>query len=218
MKPLKFVFFITITTLLTRTTAEERHLHGNAKQVVVDECGMEFEEDGLSLVLKDNLKCRNSDGIKITASDITLNCKGHSVKGRRGGGGGYDGIIVDGEVKNVVIKNCVAERWPEDGIIVINEAQATIKNSKSRKNKEKGLRVSGEGSQAIVRSSIFNDNGKYGVYTEGEDEKISLKNVKSCDNRKGDIEIGEDSTIIKFRYVTCDEMNLDDDYPCDSEC
>lgn len=141
------------------------------------------------LVLKADLECQDSDGIKIRPSNYTLDCNGYSVRFIGDADTNSDGIIVDISQGFTLIKNCVVEGF-EDGIIVIDGARATIENCTSSYNSGSGLRVSD--GVVSVKDSEFNNNGGTGVLLTLSQGTFS--NVVANNNGEANIELSEDAS------------------------
>ncbi len=98
---------------------------------------------------------QDTKGITISASQVTLDMKGFTLYGNSAGSGG-DGIVVNGEQKNIFIHNGNIVDWKGDGVDASTSVHSVFKNLKFRENQAAGLKA---GSYAIVTRCVVMHSG-----------------------------------------------------------
>ena len=99
------------------------------------------------------------NGIKIEASNVTLDLMGFELVGVAGS---LDGLLVSGLQTGLSVHNGSAHSWGTDGIDMINASGSTIFQVRSIGNSGIGIRV---GSACIVRECQALSNSSSGIVT-----------------------------------------------------
>ncbi|MCH8146656.1 MAG: right-handed parallel beta-helix repeat-containing protein [Planctomycetes bacterium] len=99
-----------------------------------------------------------SNGITVTAGDVTLDLNGFSLIGVPGS---LDGIHVPGTIFNLTVRNGGVSFWKEDGVDAANALSSVIENVRSFGNLGTGLKI---GASSTIRNS-GGPNGGDGIST-----------------------------------------------------
>ena len=129
------------------------------------------QEVNVNAVVTTDIVCTEI-GIFVTAPGITIDMKGHTIRGDRGSG---DWGIVANHQDGLTIKNGVIRNF-EIGIVVIGDDLA-ISNIVATGNANDGINVTG---QAKIKSSNLSGNGDDGF--EGHGNGTSITKTDASDN------------------------------------
>ncbi|MBN1169495.1 right-handed parallel beta-helix repeat-containing protein [Candidatus Micrarchaeota archaeon] len=95
--------------------------------------------------------------IRITSSDVVLDCKGHKITGDGTSNG--IGIAFDKELTNVQVRNCEISDYTANGIFVYASNNSVIENVKVHSNLQAGITMMSGADNLITDSKIYNNNG-----------------------------------------------------------
>jgi hypothetical protein len=132
--------------------------NAHAAGLPISSCGQTVTQ---SAVLTQDLDCAGTSGIVVGASGITIDLKGHVLKGDRlAGHYGVHDIYDDVTIKNGVVRNF------EYGLFVVGPANGVaVSNVVATGNTKVGIYV--VGAAAKIASSTAAGNGGTGVHVEG---------------------------------------------------
>jgi Right handed beta helix region len=161
-----------------------------ASSVPITSCGQTVASNA---VLTTDLNCVGSVGVFVGASGITIDLKGHVLKG----GGGWWGIVDGCSCDDVTIKNGVIRNFG-DGIHAVNGTDnVTVSNVATEGNALYGILI--EGTSASVMSSAASGNGNIGIEVLGE--KASVKSSTAAGNSYG-IDVVGDGAVVRSSTAT----------------
>ncbi|MBN1386299.1 right-handed parallel beta-helix repeat-containing protein [Candidatus Woesearchaeota archaeon] len=108
------------------------------------------------------------DGLVINASNIVLDCNGHSITGS---GSGY-GINNSAGFDNITIKNCTITNFTE-GISFKSSSDSNILDNIVSSNANQGIILRDGSNNNLIENNIADNNGQSGIY---------LGSASSCNN------------------------------------
>jgi hypothetical protein len=158
----------TATTLVTTALAAALAVlavgqNAHAATLPISSCGQTVTQ---SAVLTQDLDCTGTSGIVVGAPGITIDLKGHVLKGDRLAGhyGIYD-VYDDATIKNGVVRNF------DIGVFVVGPAdRLTVSNVVVTGNFQNGVYVVGDSVKIV--SSTAAGNGGRGIYVEGDSASV----------------------------------------------
>ncbi|MCK4355205.1 right-handed parallel beta-helix repeat-containing protein [Candidatus Parcubacteria bacterium] len=113
-----------------------------------------------------------TESVEITASNITLDCDGHSVTGADTGFGVYAN-----RKTNVTVKNCVINDF-HSGIYFYYGSNHSISNNNVSNNKYYGIRLT-RSNNASLTDNIVNSNPAWGISLDDSDNSVVINNTAS---------------------------------------
>ncbi|MHC4742815.1 MAG: right-handed parallel beta-helix repeat-containing protein [Planctomycetota bacterium] len=139
-------------------------------------------------------------GITIWASDVTLDLKGFSLVGD--GTAGRHGVFIEGELKNIVIRNGTIRNWGGNGVEAATATKCQALDLRVTGNDGSGINLPGDGQ--VVSKCMTSDNGDSsstdvsGIYV-GDGSRVTGNtcsgNGESADGDVYGIRTGRASTI-----------------------
>jgi len=97
--------------------------------------------------------------VKISSSNVLFDCAGYNITHNDSTLLAY-GILVNGSVSNVTIKNCTSiSNYTITGIYIYNSNNSIISNCTSYNNTEYGIRISGINNSITNSTTFRNDDG-----------------------------------------------------------
>ncbi|MHC4977282.1 MAG: right-handed parallel beta-helix repeat-containing protein, partial [Planctomycetota bacterium] len=99
-----------------------------------------------------------TNGMSISASDVTIDLNGFTFDGA---GVGSEGILSDGSNENVVIRNGTIKSFNGGGVVLHSTTRAIVEDVRAIDIGIEGIRVGNEG---IVRRCVSSGNGHSGIY------------------------------------------------------
>ena len=184
------------------------------------------------VTLTGDLSC-SGDGLVVGASDITIDCNGHSISGD-GDSGDY-GIDNSAGEDNVTVKDCVIDNFYDNirqeganghfynntlkngrGGVLTYTASATssvIENNTALNNDYGIVLWSSSGNGHIIRNNYVKDN-KYNIYVTSEDNNITDNTL--LDSSDVSLFINRDSNIVSKNFINktnsqdCIQIRSDD--------
>lgn len=98
------------------------------------------------------------DGIEIAASNVTIDLMGFALTGVTGA---QDGILAEGTVNNIIVRNGTVTTWPGDGVDLGSTGQGSlVEGVIASSNGGRGIRSSVGG---VVRACVANSNASIGI-------------------------------------------------------
>lgn len=154
---------------------------GPARGTPITACGQVVRQ---SAFLTRDLHCRGLPGVVVGAAGITVDLRGHTLRGDRSVGNygvddlrGYDGVTVEnGTLRDfdyglvafaadrLVVSGVRASGNAGDGLFVVGSA-AGIRGATASENGDDGIYVLG--ASAAIRSSVASRNRGNGIYVSG---------------------------------------------------
>ncbi|MEK6824220.1 MAG: right-handed parallel beta-helix repeat-containing protein, partial [Nanoarchaeota archaeon] len=124
-----------------------------------------------STVLDSGLNC-TGNGLIINASNIVLDCNGHTIQGNNYVGTG----IYNPGFQDVTIKNCVIQSF-SNGLYLQDSNSSTLQNIIANNNRggiTYGLYISGSNNvlQNITANNNFGGTYSYGLYVIGSNNTL----------------------------------------------
>ncbi len=128
--------------------------------------------------------------VKIAASNVTYNCNGFNITNNATAGTTY-GILLNGSLTNVTIKNCPGISNYSAGIYIYLSNNNVITNSTAYNNTQYGFFLTSSSSNNITNSTAFN-NTNYGFYiSSGSNNTIT--NSTAYNNPSSGISVSSSS-------------------------
>ena len=139
----------------------------NIKVIGSNDCNIEMSsangDDDSLVILQEDMFCTLGSpvvsAIPITASRITLDCKGHKIINRGESGKGIS--IRQGN--NIIVRNCDISLF-EQGIEMKSSQNVVLQNVVSHDNIRNGLMVTDSMTDVTVLNSKFDNNGFSGFF------------------------------------------------------
>jgi len=100
-------------------------------------------------------------GITIWADNVTLDLKGFSLTGD--GTDGLHGVFIEGDYKNITIRNGTIRNWGGSGVDGISATKCRAEDLQVIDNAGSGIRLLG--SEQAVRNCVASDNGGSALMT-----------------------------------------------------
>ncbi|MBN1875336.1 MAG: right-handed parallel beta-helix repeat-containing protein [Anaerolineae bacterium] len=172
--------------------------------------------------------------VKVTTSDITLDCNGATLNGT---GTGY-GIYVPDSLSNITIQNCTVTNYRygiyingasnivltgntlranQYGIVLGATDTNTVTHNTASTNQEAGIYVEGTTGNTIA-DNTFNSNGNLGIFLHTSPNNI-ISNNQICHNTSADINVYDSTSVGDDN--TCDvpgEWNDTGETGCSTSC
>ncbi len=133
----------------------------------------------------------DTDGITITASDVTLDLCGFALigAGKEAGSSGT-GVTYSGTLQNIAVRNGTIRDWRSDGLYLGSAENCLCEGLRSIGNGETGIRTGGH---SIIRNCIVESNGSFGLtgsYGSRVEGNICRQNLVGIDVDTGAVVIG----------------------------
>jgi parallel beta-helix repeat protein len=154
-------------------------------------------------------------GITIWADDVTLDLKGFSLIGD--GTAGRHGIVIDGNYKNITIRNGTIKNWGGNGIEAESATRCRAENLRVRGNGGSGIHLPGD--YQVVSNCTASDNGEDASVTvsgicAGMGSRVTgnaaIGNGHDADEDVYGILVGEGSTVSgNTAHMNGDSANAD---------
>ncbi len=96
------------------------------------------------------------NGITIWASNVTLDLKGFSLTGD--GTRGLHGIVIEGDYKNITIRNGTITNWGGNGVEAATATQCRAEDLRVIDNDGSGIHLPGD--EQVVSNCMASDNGE----------------------------------------------------------
>lgn len=139
-------------------------------------------------------------GITIWAGNVTLDLKGFSLTGD--GTRGLHGIVIEGDYKNITIRNGTITNWGGNGVEAATATQCRAEDLRVIDNDGSGIHLPGD--EQVVSNCMASDNGDSasttvsGIYV-GKGSRVTGNtahgNGDSADEDVYGIFVGEGSTV-----------------------
>ncbi|WP_458189444.1 right-handed parallel beta-helix repeat-containing protein [Haladaptatus sp. NG-WS-4] len=177
------VLFVVIVTLVGASSAPEPVLGVasgtdsdiSASQTPVDSC-REISNPGRYVLTDDLTNTTESRCLRITANDVVLDGRDHSIDGV--GAFGSAGVLVTGN-SNVTVRNVTATDW-DDGIWFAGIGNATVENTETARNRVGLSLVSVR--DGTITDNVARSNAVAGVFLVGASRNTTLRNTTATDN------------------------------------
>ncbi len=147
--------------------------HGNATEI--DSCTT-VSSSGTYALAEDVRNGTVDTCLRITASDVTLDGRGHRIDGV--GAFGSAGILVTGG-SNVTVRNVAATDW-DDGIRFVGTRNAGVTGTATARNRVGLSLVSIQG--GTIAGNVARSNAVAGVFLVGSSSNNVLRNTTASDN------------------------------------
>ena len=118
----------------------------------------------------------NTDGIRISANDVTIDLNGFAMIGAGGNG---DGVNVSTALSNITVRNGVLRTWGHQGMNLENASNLHVESVIVSGGGDFGLNV---GPQTVIRDSIFSSNAGGGVRSASVKRGIAILNSSANEN------------------------------------
>lgn len=125
-------------------------------------------------------------GVVLASDDITFDLGGHCLAGVPGS---LDGILVEGERVNIMVRNGITRFWGRNGINAETSSNSQIQSMRSFHNELSGMRLGPGGT--IVDTTSF-DNELNGIWA---DEDTYMSGCSINDNGNRGIIVGPHSLV-----------------------
>src|SRR5208283_1991383 len=122
----------------------------------------------------------DSTCVKIAVSNVTFNCNGFTIINNATGGTTY-GILVNGSLSNITIKNCPGISNYSVGIYVYQSNNSVITNSTAYNNTQYGFYLYSSSNNAITNSTAYN-NTPYGFLLSSGSNNNTITNSIAYNN------------------------------------
>ena len=144
---------------LVQQTAGSCETDTTVKAIGQSDCGIELssanEYDDSLVILNEDMICSTEDdtesAIIITASRITLDCKGHKLEDI-GNGGGF-GLVLLGD--DIIVRNCEISSFGT-GMFLESSGRFMLQNVNSNNNSGDGLKMDGGDAFVNFVNTVFN--------------------------------------------------------------
>ncbi|MFH5800049.1 nitrous oxide reductase family maturation protein NosD [Haladaptatus sp. CMAA 1911] len=114
--------------------------------------------------------------LRVTASDVTIDGRGHLVDGL--GDFGTTGVRVEGG-SNVTVRNVEATDW-DDGVRFAGTRRSLVANTTTARNRVGLSLVSFRDSRAV--NNVARSNAVAGVFLVGSSSNVTLRNTRANEN------------------------------------
>lgn len=175
----------------SRIPIEDKAVSGQTYKYLISESGSYYFTDTIYI------SGGNSDGIEITASNVTLDLNGFALIGDDNTD---DGIIINGN--NIIIKNGIITRWGGDGIEGRNTSQVMLDNLKSSDNGSNGMIIN---NNSLIINSQSMRNGSNGI--NSDDSNIIFNTITSENVGEG-IEVSIGSIVINSQSYSNEDYGI----------
>ena len=143
--------------------------------------------------------------VKIAASNVIFDCNGYSIT-NNGTGGTSAGIILNGSLTNVTVKNCLAISNYTYGVYVLQSNNSVFTNNSAYNNSDTGFYINSGSSNNLTNNSAYNNNddgfdlyygsnnniinntaynNTYGFYLSSSDSNAFVSNNATNNNLNG---------------------------------
>ncbi|MFG0256730.1 MAG: right-handed parallel beta-helix repeat-containing protein [Phycisphaerales bacterium JB043] len=120
---------------------------------------IDINQPGSYILLGNLTLSAATNGITISASDVTLDLNGFTLDGA---GVGVEGIISGvAATENVLVRNGTVKNFVGGGVVLFNTTRAIIEDMRAVDNAIEGIRAADE---AIVRRCVSSGSGGTGIY------------------------------------------------------
>jgi len=118
--------------------------------------------------------------IKVHTSDVVIDCGGYTIN-NNGTAGTTSGILLNGSLNNVTVKNCKLTNYTY-GISMRNSNDSSLLNNTLFGN-EYGIYIDPSYNNTIIENNIYNSS-QYGLYLE-DSHNNTIRNNSAWDNTDG---------------------------------
>jgi hypothetical protein len=116
--------------------------------------------------------------VEITSSNVVFDCKGYNITGESNAT--TYGVLLNGSLSNVTIRNCPAISNYTDGVYIFNSTSAQLTNL-TASNNTYGIYIANSSTANITGVNSTN-NSNNGIYLDSTSTLANLSNNRFCSN------------------------------------